>query len=100
MDMDVQQLDSGVSPERLRHEQEQAHFNELYLLAPTGYFVVAFDGRILQANVAGARLIGVPRGAVGGHRFRDFVRRNWREEFDVFFESAINSRAPRRQRIE
>jgi diguanylate cyclase (GGDEF)-like protein/PAS domain S-box-containing protein len=95
-----QQLDSGVSAERLRHEQEQAHFNELYLLAPVGYFVVAFDGRILQANVAGAQLIGVPRGAVGGHRFRDFVRRSWREEFDIFFESAINSRAPRRQRIE
>jgi PAS domain-containing protein len=79
MDMDVQQLDSGASPERLRHEQEQAHFNELYLLAPVGYFVVAFDGRILQANVAGAQLIGVPRGAAGGHCFRDFVRRNWRE---------------------
>jgi diguanylate cyclase (GGDEF)-like protein/PAS domain S-box-containing protein len=28
------------------------------------------------------------------------VRRAWRDEFDVFFESAINSRAPRRQRIE
>jgi hypothetical protein len=49
----AKQLDSGVSPERLRHEQEQAHFNELYLLAPVGYFVVAFDGRILQSNVAG-----------------------------------------------
>jgi diguanylate cyclase (GGDEF)-like protein/PAS domain S-box-containing protein len=95
-----QQLDSGVSAERLRHEQEQAHFNELYLLAPGGYFVVAFDGRILQANVAGARLIGVARGAVGGYRFRDFVRRAWHEEFDAFFESAINSRSPRRQRIE
>jgi diguanylate cyclase (GGDEF)-like protein/PAS domain S-box-containing protein len=100
MDKDVQPLDSGVSAERLRHEQEQAHFNELYLLAPSGYFVVGFDGRILQANVAGARLIGVPRAAVGGHRFRDFVRRSWREEFDVFFECAINSRVPRRQRIE
>jgi diguanylate cyclase (GGDEF)-like protein/PAS domain S-box-containing protein len=95
-----QQLDSGVSAERLRHEQEQAHFNELYLLAPVGYFVVGLDGRILQANVAGAQLIGVARSAVGGHRFRDFVRRSWREEFDVFFESAVNSRSPRRQRIE
>ncbi|ALK99691.1 diguanylate cyclase [Massilia sp. WF1] len=84
----------------MRHEQEQAHFNELYLLAPSGYFVVAFDGRILQANVAGAQLIGVARGALGAHRFRDFVRRAWREEFDAFFEAAINSRAPRRQRIE
>jgi diguanylate cyclase (GGDEF)-like protein/PAS domain S-box-containing protein len=95
-----QQLDSGLKPERLRHEQEQAHFNELYLLAPVGYFVVGLDGRILQANVAGAQLIGVARAAVGGHRFRDFVRRAWREEFDLFFESAVNSRAPRRQRIE
>jgi PAS domain-containing protein len=101
MDKDLrQQLDSGVSAERLRHEQEQAHFNELHLLAPSGYFVVAFDGRILQANVAGAQLLGVPRAAVGGHRFRDFVRLSWREEFDIFFESAISSRAPRRQRIE
>jgi diguanylate cyclase (GGDEF)-like protein/PAS domain S-box-containing protein len=98
--MDGQQLDSGVSAERLRHEQEQAHFNELYLLAPVGYFVVGFDGRILQANVAGARLIGVARAEAVRHRFRDFVRRAWREDFDAFFESAVNSRAPRRQRIE
>jgi diguanylate cyclase (GGDEF)-like protein/PAS domain S-box-containing protein len=95
-----QQLDSGVSAERLRHEQEQAHFNELYLLAPSGYFVVGFDGRILQANVAGARLTGVARGAAGEHRFRDFVRQAWQEEFDAFFEAAINSRTPRRQLIE
>jgi diguanylate cyclase (GGDEF)-like protein/PAS domain S-box-containing protein len=101
MDKDLrQQLDSGVSAERLRHEQEQAHFNELYLLAPCGYFVVGFDGHILQANVAGAQLLGVPRAAVRGHRFRDFVRRSWRDEFDAFFGDAINSRAPRRQRIE
>jgi diguanylate cyclase (GGDEF)-like protein/PAS domain S-box-containing protein len=94
------QLDSGLKPERLRHEQEQAHFNELYLLAPSGYFVVGFDGRILQANVAGSRLIGVARAEAGRHRFRDFVRRAWREEFDAFFESAVNSRAPRRKQLE
>ena len=41
MDKDVhvlvrEQLDSGVSAERLRHEREQARYNELYLLAPVG----------------------------------------------------------------
>jgi len=35
--MDEHQLDSGLKPERLRHEQEQAHFNELYLLAPATF---------------------------------------------------------------
>jgi diguanylate cyclase (GGDEF)-like protein/PAS domain S-box-containing protein len=95
-----QQLDSGVSAERLRHEQEQARYNELHLLAPAGYFVVGFDGRILQANVVGARMLGVARAEVGRYRFRDFVRRAWRPGFEAFFEAALNSRAQQRHELE
>jgi diguanylate cyclase (GGDEF)-like protein/PAS domain S-box-containing protein len=95
-----QQLDSGVSAERLRHEQEQARYNELHLLAPAGYFVVGFDGRILQANVAGARMLGVARAEAGRYRFRDFVRRAWRPGFEAFFEAALNSRAQQRHELE
>jgi diguanylate cyclase (GGDEF)-like protein/PAS domain S-box-containing protein len=86
-----QQLDSGVSAGRLRHEQEQARYNELYLLAPSGYFVVGLDGRILQANVAGAHMLGIARLDAWRHRFRDFVRSAWRPGFDAFFEAALNS---------
>jgi len=95
-----QQLDSGVSAERLRHEQEQARYNELYLLAPAGYFVVGFDGRILQANVSGARMLGVARSGATRLRLRDFVRRAWRPGFDAFFEAALNSRAQQRHELE
>jgi diguanylate cyclase (GGDEF)-like protein/PAS domain S-box-containing protein len=95
-----QQLDSGVSAERLRHEQEQAHYNDLYLLAPVGYFVVGFDGRILQANVTGAQMLGLTRAQVTQVRLRDFVRRAWREEFDQVFEQALNSRLPHRHELE
>jgi PAS domain-containing protein len=93
-------LDSGVSAGRLRHEQDQARFNELYLLAPAGYFVVGFDGRILQANVAGARLLGIARPDATRHRLRDFVRRAWRDGFDAFFEAALNSRTRQRHELE
>ena len=89
-----QHLDSGVSAERLRHEQEGARYNELHLLAPAGYFLVGLDGRILQANVAGARMLGIARADAPRHRFRDFVRSAWRPGFDAFFETALNSRAP------
>ena len=95
-----QQLDSGVSAERLRHEQEQAHFNDVYLLAPVGYFVVAFDGRILQANVTGARMLGLTRAQVSQVRLRDFVQRASLEAFDGMFEDALNSRVQHRNVLE
>jgi diguanylate cyclase (GGDEF)-like protein/PAS domain S-box-containing protein len=95
-----QQLDSGVSAARLRHEQEQARYNELQLLAPAGYFVVGFDGRILQANVAGAQMLGVARAGLSRLRFRDFVCRASRPGFDAFFEVALNSRARRRHDLD
>ncbi|QJE03435.1 EAL domain-containing protein [Massilia forsythiae] len=94
------QLDSGIGAERLRHEQEQARYNELHLLAPFGYFVVGIDGRILQANLAGARMLGIVRAGTERCHFRDFVRRAWRPGFDAFFEAALNSRTPQRHRLE
>ena len=89
-----QQLDSGVSAARLRHEQAQARYNELHLLAPAGYFVVGLDGCILQANVAGARMLGIARLDAWRHRFRDYVGASWRPGFDTFFQAALNSPAP------
>src|SRR5471032_136402 len=36
---------------------EQAYFNDVYLLAPVGYFVLGFDTTILQMNVVAADLL-------------------------------------------
>ncbi|MFL6671947.1 MAG: putative bifunctional diguanylate cyclase/phosphodiesterase [Massilia sp.] len=94
-----QPLDSGVSIERLRHEQEQARYNELYLLAPVGYFVVALDGAISQANLAGARMLGIARARPGRHRFRTFVSPGDQGHFDRFFQHALNHVAPHHCRV-
>ena len=67
---------SGVSVERKRRDDEATRFNELYLLAPVGYFVVGFDGRILLANLVGADMLGIARANPGIHRFRSFVKRD------------------------
>jgi diguanylate cyclase (GGDEF)-like protein/PAS domain S-box-containing protein len=69
--------------------QAQADYNALYLLAPCGYVVAGFDGRILQANVAAARLLGIAR--TGGPRLRDFVAPAWQSRFDAFFHCSLNS---------
>jgi diguanylate cyclase (GGDEF)-like protein/PAS domain S-box-containing protein len=95
-----QQIDSGVSLDRLRHEQEQARYNELHLLAPFGYFVLGFDGSILQANLCGARLLGATRAGIGRRRLRNFVCPTSLDAFDRFFQAALNSESPQGCRIE
>lgn len=87
----TQALDSAVTTERLRHEQEHARYNELYLLAPFGYFVVAIDGTILQANLVGAQMLGIARAGCTRYRFRQFVAIPGLDEFDRFFRNALNS---------
>ncbi|MES2759137.1 MAG: EAL domain-containing protein [Pseudomonadota bacterium] len=85
---------SGISLERMRRDDEAAWFNELYLLAPVGYFVVGFDGRILLANLVGAEMLGIARANPGAHRFRAFVADASAVDFDLFIGRALNSRSP------
>jgi diguanylate cyclase (GGDEF)-like protein/PAS domain S-box-containing protein len=73
---------------------DQAYFNDIYLLAPVGYFVLGFDTTILQVNVVGADLLGLPRNNPGRVPFRQFIAPRFFEDFDRFLRRAVNSRQP------
>lgn len=90
----------GVSPERLRYEQEHAWFNELYLLAPLGYFLVGFDSAILQVNIAGADMLALDRRFRQSHPFRYYVSEHFRGDFDAFLSRALNSPTPEQCRVQ
>ncbi len=85
---------SGFSVERMRRDDEAAWFNELYLLAPVGYFVVGFDSRILLANLVGAAMLGIARTNPGACRFRDFIATAGLREYEQFIGRALNSATP------
>ena len=80
----------------LRHAEEQAYFNDVYLLAPVGYFVLGFDTTILQMNVVGADLLGLARHNPDRIQFRAFITTRFLDDFDQFLRLAINSRQPER----
>ncbi|SFU64508.1 putative bifunctional diguanylate cyclase/phosphodiesterase [Pseudoduganella namucuonensis] len=88
--------DYALNPERLRHEQEQAYFNDIYLLAPVGYYVLAFDTTVLQMNLVGADLLGLARENPGKAQFRHFIAARFLPDFDVFVRNALNSATPLR----
>jgi len=90
----------GVTVDRLRYEEEQAYFNELYLLAPVGYFLVGFDSTILQANLVGADMLGIARARPGCHHFRAFIAPSFLPDFDALFSVALNSQDPQTCRLQ
>jgi len=76
------------------HDAEQAYFNDIYLLAPVGYFVLAFDTTILQMNVVGADLLGLPRANPERTSLRHFIAPRFHQDFDAFLRRALNSGQP------
>ena len=70
---------------------ETSYFNDIYLLAPVGYFVIGFDTAILQMNVVGADLLGLSRGKPEQASFRQFIAPRFYEDFDNFVRHALNS---------
>src|SRR5471032_2729775 len=86
--------DLTLSPERLRLAREQAYFNDIYLLAPVGYFVLGFDTTVLQMNVVGADLLGLPRANPDRAKFGSFVSARFQDDFERFVRKALNSDEP------
>lgn len=86
----------AMTPERLRYEQDQAYFNDIYLLAPVGYFVLAFDTTILQMNLVGADLLGLSRAESDKPMFRQFVAHRFLADFDAFVHNAVNTTVPQK----
>ena len=73
----VHQIELEMQNEDLRKSQTEAEtaaarYNNLYDLAPVGYFTLNTEGVIMAANPAGVRLLGARR-PLPGRRFGAFV---------------------------
>jgi len=73
----------------LQLANEQDYFNDLYLLAPVGYFVLDGATTILQMNLVGADLLGLPRQNPAGVTFRSFIAPRFLADFDAFVSNCL-----------
>ncbi len=77
-------------------EDLRNRYADLYDISPVGYLTLNLDGRIMEINLAGARLLGVDRSQLIGHPFIVFVAKEdcdrWHQQFmRVRQSSAIES---------
>ncbi|MFA6506750.1 MAG: histidine kinase dimerization/phosphoacceptor domain -containing protein [Treponemataceae bacterium] len=79
-ELHVHQIQLEMQNEELIRTQEElasayARYFELYELAPVGYFSISKAGLIVEANLAGAKLLGIDRGALVKQPFTRFIQK-------------------------
>jgi PAS domain S-box-containing protein len=74
----VHQIELEIQNRALSEAQEQLEVSreryvDLFDFAPVAYLTLEADGRILEANIAASRMIGLDRSAMIGRRFQTLV---------------------------
>ncbi len=68
-------------------------FSELYNLAPSGYFTLTQDGKIIELNLCGSQMIGKERSTLINSQFGLFVTEDTRPLFNFFLKKIFIGRA-------
>jgi len=95
-ELQVQQIELEMQNEELvaaRADVEAGleRYTDLYDFAPVGYFTLASDGTIDQANITGASLLGVPRSKLVRRGLGRFVAPEESGRWDQHFLSVLQS---------
>ena len=77
-ELQVHQVELDLQHEQMETTLRQlagdlAHYKGLFELAPSGYFIVGRDGKIIEGNLAGAGLFGLRQDELRGRRIDSFL---------------------------
>jgi PAS domain S-box-containing protein len=94
--LQVHQIELEMQNEELKRaklevESALTKYSDLYDFSPVGLFTLDEQGQILEANLAGATLLGLARGSLINNSFRQFVAPKYRQSFDDFCKSAFET---------
>lgn len=92
----VHQVELEIQNDELRQtqvrlEESRSRYSDLYDFAPVSYFSLDDSGRILEANLTAASLLGVERGLLSGKLFLEFVAREDMGVFGRFLPKVLES---------
>ena len=93
----VHQIELEMQNEELRRTEDRLEtarkkYSDLYNFAPVGYFSFDSKGKILEANLAGARMLGVERGSLVGKVFTEFCAKTSADQFYLHLRRVFKSK--------
>ena len=95
-ELQVHQIELELQNEELQQSRAEVEavlekYTDLYDFAPVGYFSLDRLGNILQLNLAGANLLGLPRPRLKNGRLGFFVSPECRTVFNALLERVFSS---------
>jgi PAS domain S-box-containing protein len=71
-----------IEESRNKYAKLYEKYSNLYDCAPVGYFTISEKGVILEANLTGARMLGMEKGLLVGNPFSTYINR---DDQDIFY---------------
>jgi len=98
-DLQVHQIELELQNEELRQTQDaleasRLRYFDLYNLAPVGYFTLDDQGFIIEANLTGATLLGVARGALATQSLSRFVAAEDADNYYLYHRHLLKTGTP------
>jgi PAS domain S-box-containing protein len=97
-ELEVQQVELDMQYDELVYARAEAHqmaekFSELYEFAPLGYFALSKEGRIIESNLYGAKMLGKERSNLKNSQFAFFISNDTKQIFNQFLWKIFNAKA-------
>ena len=98
-ELEVYQIELELQNEELFRTKEMAaelateKYAELYDFAPSGYFTLSKDGRIIELNLCGSQMLGIDRSHAKNSSFVFFVSNDTISNFNLFLLKVFKSKA-------
>jgi PAS domain S-box-containing protein len=95
-ELEVHQMELEMQNEELLLAKEQAEqaiekYTKLYDYAPSGYFTLSQDGKVTEANLTGAHMLGKVRSSVLNSQFGFFISDATKNLFNDFLVKIFKS---------
>ncbi len=93
-ELDIYKTELEMMNEELRQSRDETEalltkYRDIYDFAPVGYFSLNADGKIMQANLTGAKLLGIERRRLIGQQFRSHISNTSYPSFNAFFNKTF-----------
>jgi PAS domain S-box-containing protein len=95
-ELEVHQIELELQNEELmqakfKAQQSSEKYVELYDFAPTGYFTLDKESKIIETNLAGASMLGKPRSELINKYFVSFLENDEKPIFNQFLQKVFES---------
>lgn len=96
-ELEVHQIELELQNEELKLAREQCEivankYTSMYDFAPIGYFTLSREGKILDLNLMGAKMLGKVRSSLKNRSFGRYILENDLPAFNQFLERAFKSK--------